>query len=92
MKTVKHKVATGLIKKYMNKKGFFGWTSFWNTIYYLREKDLNDEKLRKHELCHVAQIKREGYIKFTIKYMWYNFKVGYWNNPYEIEARQVENQ
>lgn len=47
--------------------------------------------LFRHELEHVYQVRRDGFFKFYIKYIWYNFKVGYWNNPYEAEARAVQN-
>lgn len=40
----------------------------------------------KHELIHVDQIRREGWFKFYIKYIYFNIKFGYRNNPYEIEA------
>ena len=88
--TSKHKIATGLIKYYMKKQGFRGWTSFWNTIYYIDKESYLDVKLQKHELKHIEQIQREGYLRFSIKYLYYNLKYGYWNNPYEIEARKCE--
>lgn len=42
-----------------------------------------------HELVHVAQIEREGLLKFYAKYLWYNIRYGYKDNPYEIEARET---
>lgn len=45
---------------------------------------------QKHEDCHKAQWKRDGYIKFACKYIWYQMKYGYSDNPYEAEARQAE--
>lgn len=44
-----------------------------------------------HELEHVRQIEREGLIKFYVKYLWYNIRYGYRNNPYEVAARRAEN-
>lgn len=87
---IKHRLATGLIYFYMNKKGFRGWTSFWNTIYYVDCASMNDMKLRRHELKHIEQIEKEGRFRFAFKYLYYNIKLGYKNNPYEIEARNAE--
>lgn len=47
------------------------------------------KKLEAHELEHLAQIKREGVIKFCLKYLWYLIRYGYKNNPYEVEARKA---
>jgi hypothetical protein len=49
-----------------------------------------DERLLKHELCHVRQFKEHGYFLFIIKYLWETIKNGYYNNKYEIEARKAE--
>lgn len=46
----------------------------------------------KHEHCHIKQVRREGRLKFIIKYLYYNIKYGYKNNPYEIEARSKESE
>ena len=45
---------------------------------------------RRHEECHKMQWKREGYIKFLITYIYFHFKFGYENNPYELEAIKNE--
>lgn len=47
-----------------------------------------DEKLRAHELVHIEQIKRDGQIVFSAKYLWWLARYGYWNNPYEVEAHK----
>lgn len=89
---VKHKVAKGIILYYMIYNGFYGWTSFWNTIYYRDSVPPVGSSLRKHELKHIEQIYREGRIKFFFRYVYYSYKYGYRNNPYEIEARKAENE
>ena len=38
---------------------------------------------------HLEQIKRDGRIKFTIKYIYWLYRYGYFLNPYEIEARNA---
>lgn len=52
--------------------------------------NLIDEKMYKHEKCHIEQVKREGRLKFICKYLYYNLKYGYKQNPYEVEAREKE--
>ena len=42
--------------------------------------------LLKHELIHYQQAKREGWFLWNIRYYWHLWRVGYRNNPYEIEA------
>lgn len=85
------KPATGPILWYLNKCGFKGWTSFWNTIYVLPGYE-KDEPLLRHERKHLEQIDREGKLKFSVKYLYWLLKYGYWQNPYEVEARQAEKQ
>ena len=75
---------------YMNRMGFLAWTSFWSCIYYKDIECMNNKKIQRHELKHIEQIDREGYIKFSIKYLWYSFKYGYRENKYEVEARAAE--
>jgi hypothetical protein len=38
---------------------------------------------------HVKQWKREGAFVFLYKYIKYSFQLGYFNNPFEIEARKA---
>ena len=88
---MKVKTASGLIAAYMRVCKFDGWTSFWDTIYVLPGFE-HDQRLLSHELCHLAQIERDGRIKFAIKYSWWTIRYGYWMNPYEIEARNAESK
>ncbi len=53
-------------------------------------KDKVDDWLFRHEIEHVYQIKREGWIKFHVKYLYFLIRYGYENNPYEIDARKVQ--
>lgn len=83
------RTATGLIATYMRLCGFKGWTSFWSVIYVLPGYETN-ERLLRHERCHLEQIERDGRLQFSIKYLWWLVRYGYWLNPYEIEARKAE--
>lgn len=55
-----------------------------------QQQFLQNEKWVKHELCHIQQFKRYGYINFIVKYLWQSIRNGYQNNKYEIEAREAE--
>lgn len=48
-------------------------------------------KMYAHEVAHIEQVVAEGRIKFVVKYLWYNIRYGYYNNPYEVAARKAEN-
>ncbi len=64
-----------------------------NTIYLYntsKQNFLKDERWVKHELCHVKQFQQNGFISFIAKYLWESIKHGYYNNKYEVEAREAE--
>ncbi len=90
MPSYKHKVATGAILSYMKLMGYYGYSSYWSTIYYRTEADMNTQTLRNHELKHMDQMKEEGKVVFAVKYLWYAMTVGYKANPYEIQSRAAE--
>lgn len=57
----------------------------WRTIYLL-PKYYEHQQLRLHESVHIEQMDREGTIWFCIQYLWFLWRRGYWENPFEIEA------
>lgn len=68
----------------------FGSTiHLWNCS---KEEFLQNEKWVKHELCHIRQYKQHGYWGFIIKYLWESLRKGYYNNRFEVEAREAENK
>lgn len=44
----------------------------------------------RHELKHVEQYRRLGTFAFLVLYGWYSLRYGYFNNPFEKEARDAE--
>ena len=83
------RTATSLLAWLMRRAGFLGWTSFWNVVYVLPGHE-NNERLLRHESKHLEQIERDGRLLFAIKYLYWLCRYGYWNNPYEVEARAAE--
>lgn len=57
-----------------------------------QDEFLQNTKWLKHELCHIKQFKKHGFLIFIVKYLWESIKVGYHQNKYEIEARLAEDQ
>ena len=51
---------------------------------------LHDERWVKHELKHVEQFRKYGCINCIVKYTIETSRKGYYNNKYEVEARQAE--
>ena len=56
-----------------------------------RQQILQNEKWLKHEMCHLKQFRQHGLVPFIAKYLWESFKKGYYNNKFEVEAREAEN-
>jgi hypothetical protein len=66
---------------------------FGNTIYLhntSRQDFLNDTDWVCHELKHVEQYNQNGFAVFLIKYAFDWMKNGYYNNKFEVEARESE--
>lgn len=62
-------------------------------LYNVSKEDfLLNEKWVKHEMCHVRQFVKYGFCTFIFKYLWESVKTGYYNNKYEIEARNAEQE
>lgn len=45
---------------------------------------------RRHEDCHKAQFKRYGVVSYLLRYWCQLLRYGYWNSPFEKEARAAE--
>jgi predicted SprT family Zn-dependent metalloprotease len=64
-----------------------------NTIhlYNITQKEFfENERLVKHELCHVEQYRRYGRGGFLFRYILESLRKGYYLNRFETEARQAE--
>lgn len=51
---------------------------------------LRNQKWVCHELAHVGQYQRYGFITFLLLYTWESLRKGYYNNKWEVEARAAE--
>lgn len=60
-------------------------------LYHVSKEDfLKDSRWVKHEKCHLRQFKKYGFFPFIFKYVYESIKHGYYNNKYEVEAREAE--
>ena len=57
----------------------------WSNIYCLRE--FLCPALIAHELVHIEQFKRYGFLGLIIRYLYQHYRYGYLNNMYEVQAR-----
>lgn len=73
----------------MNRIGLAAITMPWHRIYVLDAYQSRQDLLR-HELVHIEQIERDGPVIFSIWYLWWLFRYGYFDNPYEVEAYSLE--
>lgn len=55
-------------------------------------KDGVSDRLFRHEMQHVYQIRRMGWLGFYIKYLWLQVKWGYGEHPFELEAKAYQNE
>lgn len=55
-----------------------------------KEDFLADKKWVRHELQHIRQFQRYGFLRFLFMYSWESLRHGYYHNKWEIEARQAE--
>lgn len=58
----------------------------WGVVYY--EHPLSEDTI-EHETVHHQQRLRDGAVIFIVKYLWWAWKYGYWDNPYEVEAYEA---
>lgn len=76
-------------KNYPCGKGNDWAITLGQTAYYSCGPDKINDWWRAHEDYHKYQWIREGYIKYFFQYIWYLWKYGYENHPWEIEANNA---
>jgi len=70
--------------------GFCGITAPWSTV-YIAPGWMHDATLMRHEIAHLGQMRRDGWLRFWVMIcVWFVYP-GYARSPYEIEARLAEN-
>ncbi len=73
------------------RQPYTGWVLYPFMFLRQAKEDVSD-RLFRHEMEHVYQVRRDGWFTFYAKYLWHLYKFGYMDHPYEIEAREKENE
>lgn len=55
-----------------------------------KEEFLFNERWLRHELKHIEQYERLGFVRFILTYLWQTLRVGYDKCGLECEAREAE--
>ena len=55
-----------------------------------KEDFLHNKNWVKHEMCHIDQFKKYGFLNFILMYLFESVRHGYYDNKYEVEARESE--
>lgn len=76
-----------MVLKYPNVAMVLGKTIHLSGV--SREEFLRNKPWVAHELCHVRQFQEHGYFRFLALYLLESVKRGYYNNKFEVEARQA---
>lgn len=78
-----------LIKK--NNGTYAGMLNPWTKKIWLYPYEIRPSvRWIRHERQHINQVEELGPWVFTFKYLWYNIRYGYRNNPFEVDARKAE--
>lgn len=78
--------AGGWLDQMLYRLRLWGITMPWRMAYVGSHRD---RRAIRHELVHLAQIRRDGDLKFWILYFYYILAHGYAHNPYEKEADRL---
>jgi hypothetical protein len=74
------------------RKTWIGGITIYPFIFFKRRREEVTDTLFRHEMQHIYQVQKLGWIRFYVSYLWESARVGYKKNKYEIEANAVENQ
>lgn len=88
-KAVPIRVAGPVLRWVLNRFGFAAMVVPWRRIVVLDEYKFEPWLIR-HELAHIAQMDRDGWLTFWRQCLRWYFVPGYDKSPYEIEARTCE--
>lgn len=55
-------------------------------VLFRQAKEDVSQRLFRHEMQHVYQVRRMGWLGFYIRYLWLGMRYGYKHHPFEAEA------
>lgn len=89
MKQADIREAGPLASAFLYMWGFAGIVSPWRTI-YIHPEFWGADWLERHEVAHLGQMERDGWLRFWVKCIFGFLYFGYERSPIEIEAREAE--
>jgi hypothetical protein len=87
MKLARVQTVGPFLTRIMDRIGCLGITMPWRVAYI--SASATDYRVVRHELVHLAQIRRDGDLRFWALYLYYCLVRGYDANPYEVEADRL---
>lgn len=63
-----------------------------NSIFYASREDYDDPRVFKHEMSHMEDINKLGWLLHRLIYGTFNMVYGYYSNPLEVKARMAEEE
>jgi hypothetical protein len=73
------------------RKSWIGGITIYPFIFFKRKREEVTDRLFRHELEHIYQVREEGWLKFYLSYIWESIRHGYKGNKYEVAADLLEN-
>jgi hypothetical protein len=77
--------------KLKSQKVAMVWGSTIHLYNATKDQFVNNQTWLLHELKHVEQFERLGFVRFMCTYVWESLRHGYHKNKLEAEARDAEN-
>lgn len=59
-------------------------------IFFKKPKEEVGDSIFRHEMEHIYQVRRDGWLKFYALHAWWTLTKGYRNNPYEVAAYEIQ--
>lgn len=80
----------GWRRRVLDAIGAHALTLPWGNVWIAPEHD--SDLLRKHEAVHLDQIAKDSPLLFSLRYLVWYVRFGYWWHPYEVVARVVSGE
>ena len=74
------------------KWGWIGGMVLYPFILFKRKKEEISDTIFRHEMEHIYQVRRIGWFKYYLTYLWYAMRHKYEDIPYEVQARAVQHE
>jgi len=73
------------------RRSWIGGITIYPFIFFKRTREEVSDRLFRHELEHIYQVREEGWFRFYFTYLIESIRHGYKGNKYEIAADLLEN-